>query len=143
MDNAPDPHKESVYRWEASWGHSWNNNHITLRSCRMLVALACDTYKVPRPKIKRHLAAKGFSWSAPRRGEISFQAGEHRGYGGMNVPTTMHEAAHHIVWHLHGERVQDHGRTFLGIFLDLLTRAKVAPRIALEATARAAGLKWK
>jgi predicted SprT family Zn-dependent metalloprotease len=54
----------------------------------------------------------------------------------------MHEAAHHIAWHLYGERIQDHGRAFLGVFIDCLVKAKVAPRIALEASARAEGLRW-
>jgi hypothetical protein len=73
---------------------------------------------------------------------MSIQGGEHRDKGGRNVATALHEAAHHIAWAVHGERVQDHGATFLGIYLDLLSRAGVAPRVALEASARAHGLRW-
>lgn len=73
---------------------------------------------------------------------MSLQGGKRFRQGGRNVATAMHEAAHHIAWHLHGERIQDHGRTFLGIYLDLLVRAKVAPRVALEASARSYKLKW-
>lgn len=71
------------------------------------------------------------------------QGGEHMRPGSRNVPIVMHEVAHHIAWCLHGERIQDHGATWLGIYLKLLVIAKVAPQLALEATARSHGLKWK
>ena|ERR1700675_2701892 len=135
-----DPHKNTVYVWEDSWP-GWNKNHITFRECRKLVFLACDAYKVKRPTVAVH-PQRTFSWSMPTRNLMSIQGGEHRGPGGLNVATAMHEASHHIAWNLYGDRIQDHGRTFLGIYLDLLIRAKVAPRLALESTARAHGLKW-
>ena len=78
----------------------------------------------------------------PTVDRISLQGGAPRAPGGRNVATALHEAAHHIAWYLHGDRIQDHGRTFLGIYLDLLIRAKVAPRVALEASDRAHKLKW-
>jgi len=77
----------------------------------------------------------------PRIGRISIRGGPHNGRGGLNVATALHEAAHCIAWHLHGERIQDHGPTFLRIYLDLLVRARVAPELALKATARSFGLK--
>lgn len=135
-----DPHQQALYSWEDSWP-GWSRNHITFKACRGLVFLACDAYNVKRPTVLVH-PQRTFSWSMPTRNRMSIQGGEHRGPGGLNVATAMHEAAHHIAWNLYGDRVQDHGRTFLGIYLDLLVRAKVAPRLALEATARAQGLKW-
>jgi len=135
-----DPHKQAVYDWEDSWP-GWNKNLITFKACKVLIDIACDDYKVARPFVTQH-PHRAFSWSLPQVDRISIQGGEHRGPGGRNVSTVMHEAAHHIGWHLHGSRIQDHGATFLGIYLDLLERAKVAPRIALEATARACSLKW-
>ena len=62
---------------------------------------------------------------------------------GKNVATALHEAAHIIVFDKFGDKPQDHGPTFMGVYLWLLTTAGVAPRIALEATARANGLKWR
>lgn len=135
-----DPHQERVYMWEDDWP-GWYKNHITFRACRELVYCACDAYKVTRPVVVQH-TKKSFSWSMPTRNRISIQGGEHRSTGGRNVATVMHEAAHHIAWNLHGDQIQDHGRTFFGIYLDLLIRAKVAPQVALEASARAHGLKW-
>jgi hypothetical protein len=136
-----DPHQQSVYGWEESWP-GWDKNHIGFNDCRRLVYLACDAYRVARPTIVQH-PQRTFSWSMPRHNRISIQGGERHATGGRNVATAMHEAAHHIAWHRHGERIQDHGPTFLGIYLDLLTRAKVAPRVALEASARSAGLRWR
>jgi len=63
--------------------------------------------------------------------------------GGRNVPTALHEAAHHIAWTFYGDRIQDHGRTWLGIYLDLLVREKVAPEIALIASLKPFHLKYK
>lgn len=136
-----DPHKEDVYRWEDSWP-GWGKNHIAFKHCKTLIDSACSAYKVPCPKIIQH-PKRTFSWSMPTKDLISLQGGAARGPGGRNVPTALHEAAHHIAWHLHGDRIQDHGPTFLGIYLDLLSRARVAPLLALESTARSFGLKWK
>ena len=136
-----DPHREAVYSWEDSWP-GWGRNHLSLKECETLVHAACDAHKVPRPSVSQH-QKRSFSWSIPSKNLISIQGGEHRGRGGRNVATVLHEAAHHIAWHLYGERIQDHGPTFLGVYLELLIRARVAPKIALESTARSFKLKWK
>lgn len=136
-----DPHRKTVYAWEDSWP-GWNRNHITTHECRSLIRCACGQYKVPCPTVIVH-PQRSMSWSIPPDGRISIQGGAHKGRGGRNVATSLHEAAHHIAWTLHGERIQDHGRTFLRIYLDLLVRARVAPQIALEASAKAHGLRWK
>lgn len=62
---------------------------------------------------------------------------------GKNTATALHEAAHLIVSDLFGGNVQDHGPTFLGVYMWLLETAGVAPRTALHATAREHGLKWR
>ena len=136
-----DPWREMVYEWEDSWP-GWGRNHISLKACKQLVYQACDTYGVDHPDVTQH-PERSYSWSRPTTDDMSIQGGEHRKEGGRNVATALHEAAHHIAWNLHGDRIQDHGRTFLGIYLDLLIRAKMAPRVALEASARSFKLKWK
>lgn len=140
MEKESDPRKDTVYSWEDSWP-GWGKNHISFKACRALVFGACDHYRVKRPTVVQH-PQRSFSWSMPTKDRISLQGGKHGKEGGRNVATALHEAAHHIAWHLHGERIQDHGRTFLGIYMDLLVRAKVAPQVALEASARAHKLKW-
>jgi len=135
-----DPHKEAVYEWEDSWP-GWDKNHITFKACKELVYSACEAYGVEPPTVIQH-PHRSFSWSRPETDEISIQGGKHRDPGGRNVSTVLHEAAHHIGWEIFGDRIQDHGPVFLGIYLDLLTRAKVAPEIALTASARFHGLRW-
>ena len=137
----PDPQKEKVYGWEDSWP-GWSHNQLTLGQCRTLVKIVCGHYDVPVPTVVQHAYKAMFAWSWPAKNRISMQGGEHLARGSRNVSTVMHEAAHHVAWHLYGERIQDHGPAFLGIFIDCLVMAKVAPRIALEASARACGLKW-
>lgn len=79
----------------------------------------------------------------PESKRISIQGGDHHARGGRNAATALHEAAHQIAFALYGESIQDHGPTWLGIYLDLLVRARVAPRVALEATLRSHGLTWR
>jgi hypothetical protein len=141
MEKDLDPHRDDVYRWEDSWP-GWGKNHISFRDCKKLVFYACDAYGVDRPEMELH-GPRSFSWSMPTDDRLSIQGGAHAGRGGRNVATVMHEAAHHIAWHLYGDRIQDHGRTFLRIYLDLLVRARVAPEVALYATAKSFGLKWR
>ncbi len=136
-----DPHRNAVYQWEASWPE-WNRNLIGLPACRKLVWAVCDHHKVPRPTVVEH-SGGSYAWSMPAHNRISIQGGEHLQRGSRNVPTALHEAAHHIAWHKYGEKIQDHGPTFLGLYMDLLERAQVAPRVALEATARSHQLKWR
>lgn len=133
-----DPQKESVYAWEASW-LSWNLDQLTLAECRIVVRTACRRAGVPYIPTVQH---KGTSEYDCIRGRISLQRRGARGRGGKNPSQVLHECAHYIVFKRSGWRPQDHGPTFLGVFLHLLAAARVAPASALEASARAMGLKW-
>lgn len=134
-----DPHQNRVYEWEDSWP-GWDRNHVGINACRELIEAACRHYRVKLPKVKVH-HVRSISFSIPTKDYISLQGWAHEDRGGLNVPTALHEAAHHIAYALHGERIQDHGPTWLGIYLDLLVRAKVAPEVALKASLRSFGLR--
>lgn len=136
-----DPHCDAVYAWEDSWP-GWGKNHLTLKACKALIESACDQYRVEHPEVVQH-HERSLSFCIPTEEYIDLQGGRHKGPGGRNVATVLHEAAHQIAYALHGTRIQDHGRTWLGIYLDLLVRAQVAPEVALKASARSHGLKWK
>lgn len=136
-----DPHQQTVYQWEDDWP-AWNLNHVSLTVCRKAIRTACKWYGVKPPSVGQH-SGRAFAYSWPEKNRISMQGGEHAKSGGKNIATALHEAAHHIAYTLHGERIQDHGRTWLGIYLDLLERAAIAPREALHASARKHGLKWR
>lgn len=76
-------------------------------------------------------------------GVISMQAKARReGRGGKNAATALHEAAHWIVFLWHSDKPQDHGPTFMGVYLHLLASYGVAPAAALLPSARKHGLKW-
>lgn len=136
-----DPSREAVYSWESSW-KEWNTNSLSLTACRALVRRACRAYRVAHPAVKQH--GDGLSWSVPALMKISLQSESRTpGNGGKNKATALHEAAHHIAYHRYGERIQDHGPTFLAIFMGLLADFGAAPAEALAASARKHGLRWR
>jgi hypothetical protein len=140
MEKDRDPQKERLYEWEASFAR-WNKNVLTLKECKALIYDACDAHGVPRPTVKQH-HQRSLSWNLPESNLIDMQGGGHQKPGGRNEATALHEAAHQVCWCLYRNRIADHGPRYLGIYLDLLVRAGVSTRKALEATARAYKLKW-
>lgn len=140
MDES-DPQKAALYHWEETWG-PWNYNSLTLTECRDWVEFACRLYDVEPPSVRQHRSNE-YSWCHTGMGIISMQGGKHRARGGRNTATVLHEAAHWITFKLFSDRPQDHGPTFLGVYLWLLESARVAPRTALHASARSHGLKWR
>lgn len=140
-EDPEDPQKQAVYDWEDYWA-PWGNNDLTLRECRDAIYWACGRFDVIAPKVTQHNTC-AMSECDVELGVISLQAKSRRaGRGGKNAATVLHEAAHWIVYTRHGDRPQDHGPLFLWTYLTLLVGYRVAPRIALEATARSFGLKW-
>ncbi len=139
--DAIDPQRDRLYRWEDTWVQ-WNYNSLTLGQCRKFIDTACRYYKTPTPRVVQH-KTRSMSFCIPKKNYISLRGGKRFTLGGLNIPTALHEAAHQIIWHRHGNRAQDHGRLFLRVYLDLLARAGVAPRVALEASAKASRLKWR
>jgi hypothetical protein len=141
-ETGADPRREAVYEWEDAW-YDWGANTCSLTHCRALIATACAHFKVEPPRVKQHNKAS-LSYCIPTAGIISLQAvGSRPGRGGKNPATALHEAAHYIAHRKYGERIQDHGPTFLGVYMWLLEEAKVAPRVALHASARSHGLRWR
>ena len=136
-----DPQRRSAYAWEDTWP-LWHVNTHTLAECRFIIRVACKRYGIAPPAVRQH-GVRSLSWCIAEEDCISLQAAGPRGRGGKNVPTALHEAAHYIAFKLFGYRIQDHGPTWLGVYLWLLAAARVAPRVALNASARAAGLKWR
>lgn len=145
-----DPQKDALYGWEAKWGY-WNKSLNTLTELRQYVRTACAHYGIPPPSVKSH-GGKAYSWyqadenyahtvSTRIKGKthaaISFNK-----LRGLNIPTALHEAAHAIAAVLLPWEMADHDPRFVGIYLWLLVRAKVAPRVALEASLKEAGIAW-
>lgn len=136
-----DPQRHLVYDWEDYWA-AWGNNDLTLRECRDAIFWACGRFDVAPPKVTQHNTC-AMSECDVVQGVISMQAkGARKGRGGKNAATVLHEVAHWVVFKLHGWAPQDHGPTFLGVYMTLLIGYRVAPRIALESTARHFKLRW-
>lgn len=139
--DAEDPQKAALYAWEEAWG-PWNYNSLTLTECRAYIEHACRLYDVEAPRVRQH-RTKAYSWCHVTMGVISMQGGKHRARGGRNPSQCLHEVAHWIVFKKWGDKPQDHGRTFLGVYLWLMAEARLAPPTALVASAREFNLQWR
>lgn len=62
--------------------------------------------------------------------------------GTLNPPIVLHECAHYICDAIFGTKLEDHCPEWLGIYMWLLEGWRVAPRKALQASAKARGLRW-
>jgi hypothetical protein len=58
---------------------------------------------------------------------------------GQNIPVVLHEAAH-VITHTLSPRSQDHGPTWLGVYLDLMVG--FFPASAIYPSARTNKLRW-
>lgn len=127
-----DPQQRYVYAWEDTWT-DFNRKTLSLPECRDTVSKACAKYGVPSPTVFAGPVKAKWAYYHAFKHHISLNQ------SAMNIATVLHEAAHAIVWRL-APAAQDHGPTFLGVYLDLLVG--YYPAAALYATARKAGLRW-
>jgi hypothetical protein len=111
----------------------WNVATISVRKAREYVHWACALYWVEPPSVKTH-GGKASSYSNGL--VIDFN------YGHLNRAIALHEVAHHICNAIFPLDMPAHGPEWLSVYLWLLAEAKVAPKTALLASAKAAGLKW-
>lgn len=139
MKQPKDRQREDLYDFEDRFPWA-NQNNATLEQCREVVRSACDTYGVSPPTVVQH-NKRSLSYCLPHSRRISLQAAGPENKGGKNVATALHEAAHQIVFDLRGNRVEDHGPTFCGVFFHLLTMAGW-PAAAIRAVAREHGVRW-
>lgn len=147
----PDPQRDKLYAVESKF-LNWNRKTDSLKTCRGYVRTACAYYGIPPPSVKSH-GGRAYSWSqadenfahtttaraaGKSRSVISFNR-----LRGLNIPTALHEAAHAIAATLLPWEMADHDPRFVGIYLWLLVKAKIAPRAALEAALHAGGVTWE
>lgn len=134
-----DPQQKRVYAWEREW-IDWNTNTLSIQQCRQIIEQACELFGVDPPTVRSH---KGRYWSWQQEDLIDLQdsGDDSPGYGQMNKAVALHEAAHYIHWK-RGGRGQTHGPTWLGIYMHLLQKFRVAPWLALWVTASVRKLKW-
>lgn len=126
-----DPQVKPLYKWEAANG--WDDSTISFNKSKSLIIWACKIYNVEPPKVQLH-TTRLLPWSCSDENIISMQRDKY-----LNVPISLHEASHHIVNKLYGARPQDHGPTFLRIYLDLLIRNG----FNMYHSAASNGLRWR
>lgn len=112
----------------------WNRETLTLPLVRVFVHAACRDYGLKPPAVRQH-NTQGATYSR-FPDHISFQP-RHK-----NPAIALHEVAHYICDSIFGDEPEDHGPEWLGIYLWLLEKFKVVPRIALHAEASALHLAW-
>lgn len=137
-----DSQQNAVYAWERRF-RAWNLATDSQARIRRLIRWAERLYRVPPMEIQFRTANKSRGRWLPStyyaHRVVAFRPNH------VNPSIALHETAHAITHHLFGwdpPGMEAHGPQWLGIYMCLLERAKVAPRSALEASAREHGLKW-
>ncbi len=131
-----DPQAKRVYAWEKKWLYS-EQPLLEADGAQKWVDLACEEYGIPSiltgPDPNPDCTISNY-WVD----NTITLAPKH-----MNAMVCLHEAAHGIHSHYFGFNQEAHGATWLGIYVHLLCRAKIAPRIAITASLDAAGLQYR
>ncbi len=127
-----DPQQWPVYKWEGTWT-DFNRKTLSLRGCRQIVRRACRLYGVKAPTVFAGPVKGRWAYYHSLKHHISLNS------VAMNIAISLHETAHAIV-HTLAPRATDHGPTFLGVYLDLLSG--YYPAAALYGSAKKAGLVW-
>lgn len=130
-----DPQREKVYAWEDTWGCAMGKT-LSLAGARTWVRWACGKYGIKPPPVRGHYRFHGgTSFYDPETNSIEFRKRH------MNIWVALHEAAHAICDTLL-DIDEAHSQQWLGIFMALLEKAKVAPRVALRASADSFSLRY-
>ena len=137
-----DPQKDLVYAWETTF-RQFNEHNVPRRVLRQLIRRAERVYRIDPVTIlftNRIRKAKRFAKIAS-----AYDPGAHSitlGWKDQNYGIALHEVAHAITDFVLGDELPAHGAHWLGVYFWLLEWARVAPREALHASAKAHGLVW-
>ena len=124
---AADPQAEKLYKWEKAW-RGWNHSSLTTVECREIARRACIYLKIQPVTLSFHRTPK-YSYCHHEHGDIHINSTRHK-----NVVSVLHEVAHRATWLKYGDKVEWHGKEYVRIYLRLLLRARIAPRVALTAS---------
>lgn len=120
-----DPQAHRVYRFESALC----GNMVGAVSEEFLLQIlksACRTWRVKPPNLEIVQSKERlYGWIVDADDTIYLNAREN----GNNVPTLLHEVAHHIVY-AKGYSVDDHGPEFMWIYIELMEQFKILPREA-------------
>lgn len=130
-----DPQKQLVYLWEDGF-RSFDERTMTQAQVRGLVLRIARQWELDLIPV-RFLKKGSRTWSEydALENTLTFN------YQQCNEAIVCHEMAHYAMT-IDNPEAEDHGPDFFAVYLDMLVFAKVAPRIALTASAAAMGLRW-
>lgn len=150
---AIDEQQAAAYAWENKW-ESWNRPSASRYAVRKAIRAAERKYAIPHTHIifvknnrstritdkRSGMGLKLATLYEPNIHQIRVRPRH------CNIAVGLHEVAHAIHDKIFGNvstvRLQAHGPLWLGIYMWLLIHFEIAPREAIVASARAAGLKW-
>ena len=132
---------DAAYAWESAFEH-FNVCTLTLAECQKLCNETLDAAGQDRVAVQQGPSNR-YSWCVPKLRLISMQGPSRKCRGGMNVATVLHECAHQITHDLSGDRTQDHGPTWLGLYRKLLLAREVMTAKEFQLTARKFKLRWR
>ena len=130
-----DRQQAKFYKWTWQW-MDWNVKQMGFAECKKLILKVCAAWQVPPPRVFKADPKLHASYYDDTEHCIGLIPTHH------NMAICLHEAAHAVVFHYFPE-AEDHGPTFVGVFIELMCQAGVAPKAALTASASAAGLRWR
>lgn len=135
-----DRRSKKTYLWEDQWG-DWNRRgfYTKAKEARSWIHWASRRWGTVPPTV-HSLGAKGHMSFAHNNGAGKF--GIYLTDRHNNIAIALHEAAHVIDDQLPSPVKEHHGKRWLAIYLDLLGSSGQYPKTAVEASAKAAGLKW-
>jgi hypothetical protein len=134
-----DKQRKRLYGWEDQFG-AFGKRSETRAEIRKLINRASRRYSIDPPAVRFVSKENSPSLTVTTYYDSAAHVIQ-MGYRSCNAAISMHEVAHAVIAEYH-ETAQDHGPEFLGVYLDLLEWANVAPRSALHASARAKRLRW-
>jgi hypothetical protein len=125
-----DPQRDRVYSLEGE-AHGPVTNDITLKRATRVAQRIFDEFSVPMIPIMFEWAPESRHGGYVRMQYIVLNART----GGCNLPTLLHECAHHII-HTTFDGAQDHGRQFAHLLRSLFSAYRVLRKADFDTLAR-------
>lgn len=119
-----DPQRQAVYDMEArEFSGLWNGVTQPMKQLRGAAREVCKLFDVPPVTLAMRRFADRDAEYNDETFEVSFGVAGHN----RNMVTLAHEISHHIVYHRHGNRAQDHGPTFVLVYAQVLSAMRMVP----------------
>lgn len=134
------------YKWQWEFTNIFDKpQKISMRRLRWAVNKACALYQVKPPTVNKRMTKHGATShyiydtsKLHKPGRIELLSIH------MNLPCVLHEVAHAIRFQRYPKlKEDDHGPTWLGIYIDLLDRFYVLPKHASKPSLAKWGLSFK